>query len=118
MYTYIHFFKPIILTQEPQKHRNSSKSLIRKFSPLQSFLFEKAKLERDYQILNAAQRSQSKELVISGLQISDTTSSKSAVYAALKLLDGGLLERDPKCTEDVSETALGAADLYPIRYTC
>ena len=35
----------IILTQEPQKHQNSSKSLIRKFSPLQSFLFEKAKLE-------------------------------------------------------------------------
>ena len=41
IYTYI-FLKPIILTQEPQKHRNSSKSLIRKFSPLQSFLFEKA----------------------------------------------------------------------------
>ena len=52
------------------------------------------KLERDYQILNAAQRSQSKELVISGLQISDTTSPKGAVYAALKFLDGGLLERD------------------------
>ena len=42
-YTYIHFFKPIILTQEPQKRRDSSKTLIRKFSPLQSFLFEKAK---------------------------------------------------------------------------
>ena len=41
--TYIHFWKPIILTQEPQKHRNSSKSLIRKNSPLQSFLFEKVK---------------------------------------------------------------------------
>ena len=41
IYTYI-FLKPIILTQEPQNHRNSSKSLIRKFSPLQSFLFEKA----------------------------------------------------------------------------
>ena len=47
IHTYIHtyiFLKPIILTQELQKHRNSSKSLIRKFSPLQSFLFEKAKL--------------------------------------------------------------------------
>ena len=32
------------MIQEPHKHRNSSKSLIRKFSPLQSFLFEKAKL--------------------------------------------------------------------------
>ena len=48
IHTYIHtyiFLKPIILNQEPQKHRNSSKSLIRKFSPLQSFLFEKAKLD-------------------------------------------------------------------------
>ena len=46
IHTYIHtyiFKKPIILTQEPQKHRNSSKSLIRKFSPLQSFHFEKTK---------------------------------------------------------------------------
>ena len=45
VHTYIHTYillKPIILTQE---HRNSSKSLIRKFSPLQSFLFEKAKME-------------------------------------------------------------------------
>ena len=42
--TYI-FQKPIILTQEPQKYQNSLKSLIRKFSPLQSFLFEKAKPE-------------------------------------------------------------------------
>ena len=41
IHTYI-FSKPIILTQDPQKHRNSSKFLIRKFSPLQSFLFEKA----------------------------------------------------------------------------
>ena len=40
------FLKPIILTQEPQKYRNSSKSLIRKFSPLQSFLFEKAKTKK------------------------------------------------------------------------
>ena len=32
-----------ILTEEPQKHRNSTKFLIRKFSPLQSFLFEIAK---------------------------------------------------------------------------
>ena len=40
----IHFFKPFILTQEPQKNLNSSKSLSRKFSPLQSFLFEKALL--------------------------------------------------------------------------
>ena len=47
IHTYIHFLKPIILTQEPQKHRNSSKSLIRKFSPLQSFLFEKAKKVND-----------------------------------------------------------------------
>ena len=44
IHTYI-FFKPIILTQEPQKHRKSSKSLIRKNSPLQSFLFKKAKNE-------------------------------------------------------------------------
>ena len=46
IHTYIHtyiFLKPIILTQEPQKHLNSSKSFIRKFSPLQSFLFEKTK---------------------------------------------------------------------------
>ena len=49
-YTYVHtdihtyiLFKPIILTQEPQTHRNSSKSSIQKFSPLQNFLFEKAK---------------------------------------------------------------------------
>ena len=54
------------------------------------------KLEHDYQILNAAQRSQSKELVISGLKITDTTSLKGAAYAALKLLDGDLLERDIK----------------------
>ena len=43
IHTYIHFFKPIILTKEPQKYRNSSKPSIRKFSQLQSFLFEKAK---------------------------------------------------------------------------
>ena len=52
IHTYIHtcinFFKPIILTQKPQKHRNSSKSLIKKFSPLQSFLFEKAKIDPEY----------------------------------------------------------------------
>ena len=36
------------MTQEPQKHRNSSKSLIRKFSPLQSFLFEKAIHQLEY----------------------------------------------------------------------
>ena len=52
------------------------------------------KLERVFENLNAAQRNLSSELVITGLQISDTTSLKGAVYAALKLLDGGLLERD------------------------
>ena len=46
IHTYIHFFKSIILSKEPQKHRNSSKSLIRKFEPLQSFLFEKAIVRR------------------------------------------------------------------------
>ena len=46
-HTYI-FFKRIILTQEPQNHRNSSKSSIPKFSPLQSFLFEIAKGSRSY----------------------------------------------------------------------
>ena len=43
IHTYIHCFKPFILTQYAQKHRNLSKFFIRKFSPLQSFLFEKAK---------------------------------------------------------------------------
>ena len=46
------------------------------------------------QHLNAAQRSLSNELVITGLPITDTTSPKAAVYAALKLLDVELLERD------------------------
>ena len=32
----------MILTQEPQKRRNSSKSLIQKYSPLQSFRQEDA----------------------------------------------------------------------------
>ena len=40
------------------------------------------------------QRSISSELVITGLSIPDTTSLKGAVYAALKILDGGLHDRD------------------------
>ena len=52
------------------------------------------KLERDFHNLNAAQRNLSNELVITGLQVTDTTSPKGAVYATLKLLDGSLLERD------------------------
>ena len=52
------------------------------------------KLEHDIQHLNAAQRSLFNELAITGLPITDTTSSKGAVYAALKLLDDWLLVRD------------------------
>ena len=52
------------------------------------------RLEQDTQHLNAAQRSLTNELVITGLPITDSASSKGAVYAALKLLDDGLTERD------------------------
>ena len=41
-YTYIHIFlKTIILTQEPEKNRNSSKSLIQKFHRYKVFSLRK-----------------------------------------------------------------------------
>ena len=52
------------------------------------------KLERDLHNLNTTQRSLSNELVISGLSLTDASSSKGVVFAALKLLDDGLQERD------------------------
>ena len=77
------------------------------------------KLAHDFQNLNVAERSLSNELVIAGLPITDTISPKGAVYAALKLLDGGLLERDiPTCMEDASETVFGAAEPCPFKYLC
>ena len=53
-----------------------------------------AKLAHYIHHLNAAQRSLFNELGITGLSITDTTCSKVTEYAALKLLDDGLLERD------------------------
>ena len=46
IHKFVYFYKPIILTQEPLKHRKTFKSLIWKFSSLQNFLFEKAILLR------------------------------------------------------------------------
>ena len=52
------------------------------------------KLEYDYRHLNTAQQNLSNELVMTGLPITDPTSLNGAVYAALKLLDVGLLQSD------------------------
>ena len=52
------------------------------------------KLEHVIQHLNAAQRSLSNELVITGHPITDSTSPKGGTNAALKLIDVELLERD------------------------
>ena len=52
------------------------------------------KNERELHNLNTAQRSLSNELVISGLSLSDASSSKSVVFVSLKLLDDGLQEPD------------------------
>ena len=52
------------------------------------------KIERDLHNLNTAQRRLSNELIISGLSLTDASSSKGVVFAALKLLDDELQERD------------------------
>ena len=52
------------------------------------------KLERELHNLNTAQRSLSNKLVICGLSLTDASSSKGVVFAALKLLDDELQEHD------------------------
>ena len=65
-----------------------------RLSPLDDLPLLSTRLSTAEEAITEVQSEQDIELVITGLPITDTTSPKGAVYAALKLLDGGLFERD------------------------